>query len=446
MVLSSKVVAPLLTCAIAMLPDGRLKAQEVPVEYKTLLSTLGKTGDFKDGVLKVNIPRTDLHVTIGQRPAPTPFGFGGWVAMTKGTDGAEVLMGDLVLTEDEVNPVMSAILDNGLDVTALHNHFFHEQPRIFYMHVHGMGSAADLTRRLKPAIDVIDAAAKRAQPPPATAATDTATLDGPAIAKIVGHEGQQTGPVYKITIGRPDIDLREHGAVIGARMGLNTWAAFAGTDADAMVAGDIAMLEHEVTLVLRNLRASGIDVVAIHHHMTGVRPAVIFLHYYGTGSAATLAHAVRGAVDLLGKPPSSGVSAVRPPTVLFMCPHGAAKSVLASAYFQRVAKERGLNVRVLSAGTHPDPVVAPAVADHLSKHGYEVPISKPRLVTATDVSAADVVISLGCDLKDVAVPREKLVEWNEVPPPSENFDAADQAIRQRVVELVDELIRTGTTH
>jgi protein-tyrosine-phosphatase len=444
MVLSSKVVAPLLTCAIAMLPNGRLTAQEVPVEYKTLLSTLGKTGDFKDGVLKVNIPRTDLHVTIGQRPAPTPFGFGGWVAMTKGTDGAEVLMGDLVLTEDEVNPVMSAILDNGLDVTALHNHFFHEQPRIFYMHVHGMGSAADLTRRLKPALDVIDAAAKRAQP--ATAATDTATLDGPAIAKIVGHEGQQTGPVYKITIGRPDIDLREHGAVIGARMGLNTWAAFAGTDADAMVAGDIAMLEHEVTPVLRNLRASGIDVVAIHHHMTGVRPAVIFLHYYGTGSAATLAHAVRGAVDLLGKSPSSGVSAVRPPTVLFMCPHGAAKSVLASAYFQRVAKERGLNVRVLSAGTHPDPVVAPAVADHLSKNGYEVPISKPRLVTATDVSAADVVISLGCDLKDVAVPREKLAEWNEVPPPSENFDAADQAIRQRVVELVDELIRTGTTH
>jgi protein-tyrosine-phosphatase len=418
----------------------------MPDDYKTVLSALGKTGDFKDGVLKVNIPRTDLRVTIGQRPAPTPFGFGGWVAMTKGTDGTDVLMGDLVLTEDEVNPVMSAILDNGLDVTALHNHFFREEPRIFYMHVHGMGSAADLTRRLKPAIDVIDTAAKRAQPPAPSAATGAATLDGAAIAKIVGHEGQQTGPVYKITIGRPDIDLRDHGAVIGARMGLNTWAAFAGTDADAMVAGDIAMLEAEVTPVLRNLRASGIEVVAIHHHMTGVTPAVIFLHYYGTGPAAALAHAVRGAVDLLGKSPSGSVTAVRPPTVLFMCPHGAAKSVLASAYFQRIAKERGLNVRVLSAGTHPDPAVAPAVADHLVKNGYEVPISKPRLVTASDVSAADVVISLGCDLKDVAVPREKLVEWNDVPPPSENFDAADQAIRQRVVELVDELIRTGTTH
>jgi hypothetical protein len=115
-----------------------------------------KNRRFKDGVLKVNIPRSDVQVTIHQRPAPTPFGFGGWVALTKGSGGTEVLMGDLVLTEDEVNRVMSAILENGLDVTALHNHFFWEQPRIFYMHVHGSGSAADLARRLKPAIDLID--------------------------------------------------------------------------------------------------------------------------------------------------------------------------------------------------------------------------------------------------------------------------------------------------
>jgi hypothetical protein len=106
--------------------------------------------------------------------------------------------------------------------------------------------------------------------------------------------------VYKITIGRPDLDLREHGAAINARMGLNTWAAFTGTDADAVVAGDVAMLEHEVTPVLKTLRASGIDVVAIHHHMTGTNPVVIFLHYYGAGPAQNLARAVRGAVDLLG--------------------------------------------------------------------------------------------------------------------------------------------------
>ena len=275
-------------------------AQDMPAEYKSVLTALGKTGDFKDGVLKVNIPRGDLAVTIGGRPAPTPFGFGGWVALTKGTNG-EVMMGDLVLTEAEVNPVMSALLDQGLDVTALHNHFFGEQPRIFYMHVHGTGTAADLARKLKPAIDVIDSAAKRAG---SAAASGTGTIDGPSLAKIIGQEGEQNGAVYKITMGRPDIDLREHGARINARMGLNTWAAFTGSDADAMVAGDVAMLESEVTGVLKALRSNGLMVVAIHHHMTGVTPNVIFLHYYGTGPAQTLARGVRAAVDVLGKPGS----------------------------------------------------------------------------------------------------------------------------------------------
>jgi hypothetical protein len=287
--------------ATVLLASATASAQEMPADYKAVLSALGKTGDFKDGVLKVNIPRTDLRVTIGQKPAPTPFGFGGWVALTKG-DGMDVMMGDLVLTEDEVSPVMSALLQNGLDVTALHNHFFWEQPRIFYMHVHGMGVADDLAKRMKPAIDLIDRAAKQAQgSPPSSPAQSSPTLDGAALAKIIGTPGEQNGPVYKITIGRPDINLRQHGAAINARMGLNTWAAFAGTDADAMVAGDVAMLENELTPVLRSLRANAINVVAIHHHMTDVTPVVIFLHYYGTGPAAKLAQAVRSAADLLGK-------------------------------------------------------------------------------------------------------------------------------------------------
>ena len=260
-----------------------------------MLTALNKKGDFKEGVFKVNIPRADLSVTIGGRPAPTPLGFGGWIALTAG-DGMQVMMGDLVLTEDEVNPVMSAILDNGLDVTALHNHFFWEQPRIFYMHVHGMGTAADLARKIKPAVALIDAAVARTTAP-APPAPPAAGVTGAALAKIIGTEGEQNGPVYKITIGRPDIDLREHGAAITARMGLNTWAAFSGTDADAMVAGDVAMLDREVQPVLKALRASGISVVAIHHHMTGTQPAVFFLHYYGTGPAERLARGIRAALD-----------------------------------------------------------------------------------------------------------------------------------------------------
>jgi hypothetical protein len=280
--------------------------QETPAEYKQVLSTLGKEGDYKANVLKVNVPRNDLSVTVAKVRTPTPFGFGGWVAMTKGTGGMEVLMGDLVLTQDEVNPVMSALLDNGLEVTALHNHFFWDEPRIFYMHVHGHGAAADLARKLKPALDLIGKSgagtASGATSPPAAAA---AKLDTARIAKIVGTVGEQTGDVYKITIGRDDLKLTEMGAPINARMGLNTWAAFVGADANAAIAGDVAMLAPEVTRVLKALRKNGLDVVAIHHHMTGTQPTVYFLHYWGTGPAEKLATGFKAALNELGKPSAS---------------------------------------------------------------------------------------------------------------------------------------------
>src|SRR5829696_5464036 len=159
------------------------QAQDVPAEYQQVLTTLAKSGDYKANVLKVNIPRNDLNVTIANVKTPTPFGFGGWVAMTKGT-GMDVMMGDLVVTQDEVNPVMSALLDNGLEVTALHNHFFWEEPRIFYMHVHGMGTAADIARKLQPAIKLIDEAARRSSPVPAGAAAGG--VSGVPLAKIIG--------------------------------------------------------------------------------------------------------------------------------------------------------------------------------------------------------------------------------------------------------------------
>jgi Domain of Unknown Function (DUF1259) len=273
-------------------------AQDMPAEYAAVLKALGRTGDFKDNVLKVNIARNDLTVSVAGVLVPVPLGFGGWIAMTKGDGGMEVMMGDLVLTESEINPVMSAMLNAGLDVTALHNHFLRETPRVFYMHVHGVGTAADLTRKIRPAIDLVGR-----DPFAVLAGTGTdlpeSGLTVDRLAKIIGHAGEQNGPVYKITIGRPDLTIREHGATIDARMGLNTWAVFAGSDDEAVVAGEVAMLSGEVTPVLKAMRGAGLEIVAIHHHMTTGQPVVYFLHYWGRGRAATLAEGVRGALDLL---------------------------------------------------------------------------------------------------------------------------------------------------
>jgi hypothetical protein len=286
-------------------------AQTMPAEYQQVLTTLGKQGDFNANVLKVNIPRNDVAVTVANVRTPTAFGFGGWVAMTKGTGGTEVMMGDLVLTQDEVNPVMSALLDNGLDVTALHNHFLWDEPRMFFMHVHGHGSAADLARRVKPALDLIGKNVQRAPAPTSGAAAPGATLDTAKLAQIVGTQGEQNGAVYKITIGRADLKVTEMGASINARMGLNTWAAFTGTNDKAAIAGDVAMLGSEVTPVLTALRKNGLDVVAIHHHMIDTQPTIYFLHYWGTGPADKLAAGFKAALGELGRSTKAASAANR---------------------------------------------------------------------------------------------------------------------------------------
>src|SRR5258708_8424504 len=185
----SKKYTQLLLLACLLLFGTAAFAQEVPGDYQEVLKSLDREGDVKDGGLKVNIPRSDLKMTVAGVATPTPFGFGGWVAFTKTSDGGDVMMGDLVLLQEEVNPVMSALLDNGIEVTALHNHFFWDDPHVYYMHVHAMTKPPALAREVKPAFDLIGHAKPEAVTPLSGSA---AALDTAKIAQIVGHTGQQS--------------------------------------------------------------------------------------------------------------------------------------------------------------------------------------------------------------------------------------------------------------
>jgi hypothetical protein len=179
------------------------------------------------------------------------------------------------------------------------------------MHVHGHGKAVDLAREVRPALDLIGHVQTSVDLKTVTSSSENSTLKAVQVVEgklntekleqIIGHRGDLNGPVYKVTIGRDDLKVKEMGAIINSRMGLNTWAAFVGTDENAAVAGDVAMLESEVTSVLKALRKNGLDVVAIHHHMTGTKPMIIFLHYWGVGFAEKLAFGFKAALDELGK-------------------------------------------------------------------------------------------------------------------------------------------------
>jgi hypothetical protein len=252
------------------------------------------TLDPKEGVFKVAVPRTDLHVTAAGTTLTPAMGLTSWVGFQR-IGGADIVMGDLVLLEDQVNPVMSAALENGLEVTALHNHFLWESPRIMFMHIGGTGDE----RALAAAVGAVfarmrETAAGRGAVPPVAVDPAATSLDPRPIEEILGVAGELVGGVYKVTIGRA---TRMHGAPVGSAMGVNTWAAFAGSDERAVADGDFAVGEGELQSVLKALRRAGISIAAIHSHMTGEEPRVLFLHYWAAGSTRDIARGLKAALD-----------------------------------------------------------------------------------------------------------------------------------------------------
>jgi Domain of Unknown Function (DUF1259) len=294
---------------VAAAPTPATQGKTPPLSKETMaaLDTAlgGKKGSYveNEGVYTTPLPRNDLRVTIKGESVPIAFGFGGWVSLKRTLDGqGGMLMSDTVLLEEEVNPLISAAQDHDLLVTAIHNHFFYESPRIFYMHLHGMGDPVELAGKYGAAIQATNL--HPSNQPSSTASSSTGTakeaFDLGALDKTVGLAGKVNGPIYKYVVGRDDLRVIAMGAEVTSAIGLNTWAAFAGKSDAAHIAGDVAMLENEVNSVIRALRKHNLEVVAVHQHMLEEQPRIIFLHYYGRGPALILAQGFRAALDQLG--------------------------------------------------------------------------------------------------------------------------------------------------
>ncbi|AOI61124.1 DUF1259 domain-containing protein [Burkholderia diffusa] len=251
----------------------------------------------KEKVFKVSKPRDDVKIQIDDRAMPPFMGLTSWAAFTPGHHGQSMMMGDTVLLEDEVNPAMSAAFDAGLQVTALHNHFFFDRPRVYFMHIGGDGDTIRLAEGVKKVYDTV-AEIRSAHPAPESTfpghIAEPSTITAEPLDAILGGKGQTRNGMYKMVVG---MTTSMHGIKVGNEMGVNTWAAFAGSDDDAVVDGDFAMHENELQTVLKRMRAAGINIVAIHQHMSGETPRILFLHYWGKGKAIDLARAVKAALD-----------------------------------------------------------------------------------------------------------------------------------------------------
>jgi hypothetical protein len=274
-------------------------AQAVNLDTAAIEQATGLKGQLiaEENVFKVTKPRTDVKIAVDKWTMPPFMGLGSWAAFTPAHGGA-MLMGDTVIFEDEVNPAMSAAFDAGLEVTALHNHFFFDEPKVFFMHIGGQGDVKALAAGVKRVYDKISEVRAANPSPtksfPGSIASPNSIAAAPLEAAL-GVKGQSNQGMFKIVIGRT---ASMHDVPVGKEMGINTWASFGGTDDAAVVDGDFAMQENELQPVLRAMRKEGINIVAIHQHMSHEQPRYLFLHYWGKGKAVDLAQSLKRVLDV----------------------------------------------------------------------------------------------------------------------------------------------------
>lgn len=295
--------SPVLPLLIASLFACNVSAQE-PAQHpassaldtakiEQLTGAKGKL-DSTENVFKVTAPRSDLAVSVAGVKMTPATGYTSWAAFSAAGDKTMV-MGDLVLQEDQVNPVMSAALNNGIEVTALHNHFLWETPKVMFMHIGGTGNADDLAAGVgKVFAKIKETSGGKPKAKPKSFEAAKTSLDPKPLEQSLGTSLEKTGEVYKVTIGRT---TQMDGHSVGKTMGVNTWAVFAGSNDKAIIEGDFAMLESELQGVLKALRNADIAITAIHSHMSNESPRILFLHYWGEGAASDLAKAFKSALD-----------------------------------------------------------------------------------------------------------------------------------------------------
>jgi uncharacterized protein DUF1259 len=273
-----------------------LLAGEQALDSATIERLTGIKGELsaKEGVFKVSVPRSDLNIIVAGVKMTPPLGLTSWAAFQKAGEQVMV-MGDMVMLEDQVNSVMSVALENGLEVTALHNHFFWDTPKVMFMHIGGMGNEGQLAGAVGKVFATIkETSGGKGQVPHVELSPTQTSLDPKPIEDTLGVKGQLASGVYKVIVGRT---TKMHGHSVGNAMGVNTWAAFAGSDETAIVDGDFIMFEDEVQPVLKALRGARINIVALHQHMLEESPHTVFLHYWGVGSTRELARGLKAALE-----------------------------------------------------------------------------------------------------------------------------------------------------
>src|SRR6266481_1592486 len=286
----------LAACSAPQNQSGQANNQQqaAATDWKPVEQALGKAGSMQPGdVYKVSLPRSDLKVTVSGVEVKPALALGSWVAFKK-TGDMTIVMGDLVLTEDEVTPVMTKLEEGGVEPTALHNHVLHESPRVMYMHIHAMGDGVKIAKAIH------DALALSKTPfaaPAATAPTQDLGIDTKQIDQIMGQSGKVNGRVYQFSIPRAD-KIMDSEMEIPPAMGIAQAINFQPTGGGkAAITGDFVLIANEVNPVIKALRDNGIEVTALHSHMLTDSPHLFFMHFWANDDAQKLARGLRAALD-----------------------------------------------------------------------------------------------------------------------------------------------------